>query len=220
MPPFQGFTSSETFTRIPDSFVQLLKEIEDAAELKVCLFALWSYEHMEGDFRALEEADFEPQALGLAAEKVRSGLAKSVQRGVLIHAARGPQALYFLNSPRGRLAAESFRSGGQPDSARPAGAARVRPNVYKLYEENIGPLTPLIADALKEAEADYPPEWVSAAVERAVRNNKRSWKYIEAILKRWKEEGRAEKQDRRDDQTDHQQSLRRKVEQLRKRAGE
>jgi len=35
-----------------------------------------------------------------------------------------------------------------------------RPNIFKLYEENIGPLTPLIADALKDAEKTYPPEWV------------------------------------------------------------
>ena len=27
-----------------------------------------------------------------------------------------------------------------------------RPNIYRLYEDNIGPLTPLIADTLKDAE--------------------------------------------------------------------
>jgi DNA replication protein DnaD len=35
-----------------------------------------------------------------------------------------------------------------------------------------------------------------------VKNNKRSWRYCEAILKRWKEEGRAQKQDRRDTEED------------------
>ena len=75
-----------------------------------------------------------------------------------------------------------------------------RPNIFKLYEENIGPLTPLIADALKDAEQTYPPEWVAEALEIAVKNNKRNWKYVEAILRRWKEEGHAKEQDRRDAQ--------------------
>jgi len=52
----------------------------------------------------------------------------------------------------------------------------------------------------------------------AVENNKRNWKYIEAILKRWKEEGRAEKQDRRNNKKDGEQSVNRKIEQLRKRS--
>jgi DNA replication protein len=86
-----------------------------------------------------------------------------------------------------------------------------------LYEENIGPLTPIIADTLKEAEELYEAEWISDAIEAAVKNNKRSWKYVEAILKRWKEEGRGKKQDRRDDKKDGE-SLNRKIEQLRRRA--
>ena len=74
------------------------------------------------------------------------------------------------------------------------------PNLFKLYEQNIGPLTPLIADALKDAEQSYPAEWVAEALEIAVKSNKRSWKYAEAILRRWKEEGHAKEQDRRDPQ--------------------
>ena len=77
-----------------------------------------------------------------------------------------------------------------------------RQNIFRLYEENIGPLTPLIADALKDAEETYSPEWIAEAIDLAVRNNKRSWRYCEAILKRWKEEGRGEKQDRRDSEKD------------------
>ena len=63
-------------------------------------------------------------------------------------------------------------------------------------------MTPLIADALKDAEEIYSVEWIADTIGLAVRNNKRSWKYCEAILKRWKEEGRGEKQDRRDAEKD------------------
>jgi DnaD/phage-associated family protein len=84
----------------------------------------------------------------------------------------------------------------------PSAPPAERPNIFKLYEENIGPLTPLIADALKDAEQTYAPEWVAEALEIAVKNNKRNWRYVEAILKRWKVEGHAKKQDRQNAQED------------------
>ena len=74
-----------------------------------------------------------------------------------------------------------------------------RPNVFKLYEENFGPLTPMIADTLKDAEEMYSEEWVAEALEVALKNNVRNWKYVEAILKRWREKGKKhEGRDRQD----------------------
>ena len=49
------------------------------------------------------------------------------------------------------------------------------------------------------------------AIDLAVKHNKRSWKYCEAILKRWKEEGRAEKQSGRDDQASLQHDVEDKI---------
>ncbi len=65
-----------------------------------------------------------------------------------------------------------------------------RPNIFVLYEQNIGLLSPLIAEELKEAADHYPAEWVEAAFREAVMYNKRNWKYIRAILRRWETEGR------------------------------
>ena len=42
---------------------------------------------------------------------------------------------------------------------------------------------------LTAAEKDYPAGWIPAALEEASRQNKRSWAYAEAILKRWKVDG-------------------------------
>jgi DnaD/phage-associated family protein len=217
---FKGFGDSETFTQVPDSFFhQLLKEIDDAAELKVTLYFLWCVEHIEGPFKALCETDFEAKALGLTAEEIKLGLGKAVKRGSLLKSTHEADVFYFLNSPRGRAAAEAFAKGQWRKSAGILSAPSIeRPNVFKVYEENIGPLTPLIADALKDAEELYHADWITDAIELAVKNNKRNWKYCEAILKRWKEEGRAEKQDRRDDKKSGEGSLDRKIEQLRKRS--
>jgi len=65
-----------------------------------------------------------------------------------------------------------------------------RPNIYTLYEQNIGLLLPLVAEELREAEEQYPWEWVEAAFREAVQQNKRKWSYIRAILKRWEIEGK------------------------------
>ena len=197
---FNGFSDSESFTQLPDTFFQqLLAEIDDPAELKVILFFLWQAQHMEGPYRALRQADFEEAVLGLSAEDVAAGLESAVQRGSILKAEHEADVFYFLNSPRGRAAAEAFAKGDWRESAKIMSAPVVeRPNVFKLYEENIGPLTPMIADMLKDAEETYSQEWVAEALEIAVKNNARNWKYVEAILKRWKEKGKHERKDRQD----------------------
>jgi DnaD/phage-associated family protein len=198
MKPFKGFTDSESFTELPDTFFhQLLKQIENAEELKVTLYFLWRVQHMDGPLRALREADFDAEELGLSPSEVHLGIEKAVKRATVLRVEHKAQVLYFLNSPRGRAGANAFLHGEHQVADVPAHAFE-RPNIFRLYEENIGPLTPLIADALKDAEETYSAEWIAETIDLAVRNNKRSWRYCEAILKRWKEEGRGEKQDRRD----------------------
>lgn len=65
--------------------------------------------------------------------------------------------------------------------------------VFTCYEDNIGLLTPMIADELKAAEKLYPVNWIIDAIQEAVKQNKRKWSYISAILERWKAEGRGPK---------------------------
>jgi DNA replication protein len=207
MQKFTGFSDKESFTQVPEAFFRhLLAEVDDRDELKVTLYALWRIGTMEGRVHFLREQDFVA-----CVPEPGPALEKAVKRGSLLETFPQPasqgtrnkaQALYFLNSPRGRAAAKAFAKGlWQPD-ANVSAPSPERPNIFKLYEENIGPLTPLIADALKDSEKTYPPDWVAEALGIAVKNNKRNWKYVETILRRWKEEGHAKKQDRRDAQED------------------
>jgi DnaD/phage-associated family protein len=190
MTNFKGFTDSETFTQLPDSFFhQLIKEIDDAAELKITLYCLWRVAHMDGPFRALSKMDFDVKELGLSANEIKSGLEKAVKRGSLLKVQRDAVNYFLVNSPRGRAAVEAIESGKWNPKHTVSAPPIDRPNIFKLYEENIGPLTPLIADMLKEAEELYRNEWFEEAITIAVKNNKRNWKYVEAILKRWKEAG-------------------------------
>ena len=193
MTEFSGFSSSETFTQIPDSFFKLLGEIGEADELKVTLYLLWRFEHMETRTRYLAEgqiADDDGFMAGMTAAGLRRGLDSATRRGTLLRVESDAGGLYLLNSPLGRaLAASLEKNPGQAAAGSVSLPPRDKPNVFKLYEENIGPLTPLMADALREAEEEYEAEWLAEAFTIAVMRNKRNWKYIKAILKRWKEEG-------------------------------
>ena len=198
MTTFPGFTSSETFTQLPDSLFHLLGGMDDLDELKVTLYVLWRFEHLEARMRYISPGQIaEDNAFmhGLTADALTRSLDKAVKRGMLLRVENDAGGLYLLNSPLGRAIAASL----EKDPGRAAGTVtfppRDRPNIFKLYEENIGPLTPLMADALRAAENEYAAEWFKEAFEIAVTRNKRNWKYIEAILKRWKEEGKNEGKD-------------------------
>ena len=64
--------------------------------------------------------------------------------------------------------------------------------ISKAYSSEIGLITPMIADELREASTEYPVKWTLDAIHESAINNKRGWKYILAILKRWKEQGNQE----------------------------
>ena len=65
-------------------------------------------------------------------------------------------------------------------------------NLFMLYTQEIGLLTPLIADGIEAWEKDVPEKWIQDAISEAAKSNARNWKYVEAILKRWKAQGNQE----------------------------
>lgn len=193
------FTGNAGFTPLPNEFFsEWLNEIDDLDELKITLFALWFSANQEGAAHPLFVDDF---VEGLAAVDINLGLEKCVRRGCLLKVTLDTD-VYFLNSPRGRAAAESARAGEWIPSRKATAAPAPRPNIYRLYEENIGALTAMVADMLKDAEEEYSEKWIAEAIGLAVKANARNWNYVTAILKRWKEEGYGKKQNRRGDQED------------------
>jgi DnaD/phage-associated family protein len=188
-------------TPIPAQFFsELLPEIDHLGEMKVILYAFWFLDRLETPVRYLTQEDFASEELlvqGLDPGGLDDALDRAVQRGVLLRAQYSggapEQTLYFLNTPRGRAAVKTIQEGQwRPDLQEhpPVSLDEERPNIFRLYEENIGPLTPMIADMLREAEQAYRPEWIEEAIRIAVQNNVRRWKYVDAILRSWQEEGR------------------------------
>ena len=61
----------------------------------------------------------------------------------------------------------------------------------KLYSVNIGALTPILSDKIKEAAETFTDAtWYEPAFEVAVFNNARNWNYVETVLTNWKDKGR------------------------------
>ncbi len=218
---FKGFQESKKrFSALPDQFFsELLPFIDDINELKLTIYLLWNA-YTQGDFGTafrladvlldqrfldgLQDEDGEIEAC------VAQALEKAALRGSLIAAADpdNGEALYFINSPRGRQAAALLIQGGdssEQSAIRPT-LDNIQPNIFQLYEENIGTLTPLIADALRDAQESCPEEWIEEAIQLAVKNNVRRWKYVESILTRWQEEGK-DGANRKDNQEDHRRYI-------------
>ncbi len=61
--------------------------------------------------------------------------------------------------------------------------------ISRLYEENIGMLTPLLGERLKEIVGEYPDGWFAKATQEAVNYNHRNLRYIERVLENWKVNG-------------------------------
>lgn len=70
----------------------------------------------------------------------------------------------------------------------PQGERGAAPNIYQLYSENVGELTPYVADVLTDFESEFPVEDIEYAIREAVELNKRSLRYIETILGRLAQE--------------------------------
>jgi DNA replication protein len=226
---FSGFPDGKLrSTPIPSLFFsELLPYIEDVAELKVTLYAFWSLSQKEGSVRYMTKADFLGDELLMksvgsgeksAQEALETGIELAVARGTFLKvtveiageaASNADDAieLLFLNTEKGRAAVDGIESGEwrpTPHEDEPITLMVNRPNIYVLYEQNIGTLTPMIADQLRDAEQTYPPEWVNEAVELAVQNNVRKWSYVSAILERWRQEGKRDGISRRDSQKELQ----------------
>jgi DNA replication protein len=190
MPDRQLSSSHRTtgFISLPDSFfTQAVPKIQDLAELKTVLYvaylALQKQEHPH--FVIYKELLSHEPVATMGEERLRRALNSAVEHGTLFHSKVNingiPEDVYSLTA-----------------DSRQAPAI----NIFTLYEQNIGMITPMIAEELKEAEKLYPPQWIEDGFKEAVTLNKRSWRYIARILERWASEGKDSGEYKRDTKKD------------------
>ncbi|MFC1916739.1 DnaD domain-containing protein [Chloroflexota bacterium] len=217
MKQFGGFPAKVQFTPIPNVFFSsLLPQISDIAELKTTLHIFWAlyrkrgyprfitYEELLGNtslMSSLKENDKPPD------EVLRNALEMAIKRGTILHIVLekdgGPEHIYFLNTDSDRRIVTKIQGGelslpGLKATGQIYVELEEQPDIFTLYEQNIGMLTPMIAEELREAEKLYPESWIRDAIKEAVNHGKHKWSYILAILERWSSEGRGDGTYRRD----------------------
>jgi DnaD/phage-associated family protein len=228
--PFAGFPNSGEPTIIPSLFFsRVLPEITDPAELVVTAYVFFAATlHPRRRPRYVTRGELAADG-GLARtlanlvtgdDALERGLALAVERATLVSATSCPlprtgegpgvrdsnaasdaDRLYAVNTPVNRRALEALAAEGvRLDEPLPPATAETVESIFSLYEENVGSITPLIADELNEAEGQYPNEWILAAFREAAVLNKRNWRYIRRILERWETEGRDHEKRERDPQ--------------------
>jgi DNA replication protein len=205
-PPFPGFPPRLSFTPIPNLFfARLLPQIDSLAEVKLILVIFWRLYQKRGALKFVTYKELmADKALRVGTNEagstdgaLRSALESAVERGVLLHLMLERdgerEEVYFVNTEANRQAIARVQNGEVFLVALPQPQPYIeeeKPNIFALYEQNIGLLTPMIAEELKEAEKLYPAPWIEEAFKEAVSLNKRSWRYIARILERWSSEGK------------------------------
>lgn len=215
--PFAGFLDIQLgAVSIPGRFyTDVLPQITELDELRLTLsiFRLTAqgggYEaplaeqHILKDRTLRDAFRVEGTNSGNVKQAIVDALDRAVARGTILRvearSGRRITAWYFLHTPVTReLVAAITRGAIAPprvmwtDDNAPE-VTNDPPTPFYLYEQNIGPLTPLVADRITRAMEDYPVAWIEDAIDEAVAYNRRSWKYIERILESWSQQGRPDR---------------------------
>lgn len=206
--PYPGFPQKIRHVPVPKPLLgSLLEQIDDLAELKCTLrvVSLLSEKRGYPRFLALREIQSDENLARALPDSgkdrspdiIEKALGRAVKRGtlsfVVLGSGRKRQPVFGLNTESDRAALARLANKPPQDASteyEPVGPPAERPNIFEMYEQNIGLLSPIISDQLREAEAMYHEDWIADAFGEAVSNNKRSWRYISTILERWDRGGR------------------------------
>jgi DnaD/phage-associated family protein len=210
MKQFTGFPAKMQFTPVPNFFLSILMpQISDITELKTTLHIFRTLYQKRGYPRfitcreLLGDKSLMSSFKGAARppdEVLRHALEMATKRGTILHMVLDrdgmPEDIYFLNTESDRQIMAKIQNGELSLSGLKAKEqthidTEEPPDIFTLYEQNIGMLTPMIADELRDAERLYPETWIRDAIKEAVSLNKRSWRYIAKILERWSVEGKS-----------------------------
>ena len=191
--------------RLPAAeFAAALADIDHLAELKLTLRCLAMLQQKEGPYRYLRYGELLADETLMRALGTQDSLADALQRGIsrgtLLEAQIDPDGcirrLFAWNDADGQTWQRQIQAGEwQPAATDEIEVLPPRPSLYALYEDNLGVLTPMIAEAIREAESAYPREWIEDAMRYAVQRNARSWRYVQKVLENWQQEGRSREAD-------------------------
>lgn len=226
MEKFEGFPEGLTsLIRIPELFFSdVVPNINNIDDLRLLLYIFWRIEKTEEPVHYLRKDSVinDPFFYSIYSyldpldvpSIVDGAVERLVDFGVILISSIINNDTHldflFINSPKGRSAVEAINSGKWIPGTETNHSTEWLidyTSIFKLFEENIGIITPLIADALSDAESSYPLTWIQEAIQIAAERNKRNWKYIDGILRRWEKDGRSKKQYSEDSEKDRRKYI-------------
>lgn len=206
---FGGFSTDGLVSLPPELFSEVVPAISLPGELKVTLHVFYLVSQQRETPRRVSWDMLASDAIlrrGLQAvaklrpveDLLEEGLAAAVGRRSLLHLAlpgNGRTVNWYLVNTAANRAWIARVEPATLALSRPLLETQ-RPSILALYEQNIGLVTPMLVDELREAEERYPAGWIEDAMREAVRANARSWRYIRKVLERWAAHGRQNAPDR------------------------
>jgi|TARA_B100000959_G_scaffold284069_1_gene354659 DnaD/phage-associated family protein len=207
-----GFPRGVQFTPVPNPLLaSLLEEIDSLDELKVVLRTIHGLHRQRKvpasiDFEELYSDRTVAAMLdahgGQLEEIVEQAIHSATERGILlvVDGGTGQRRICLNTEPVRRalvrqgidmlaLTNRNNETWADNESAKP------RQDAVTFYEQNIAPVTSLVAENIHAALEQHPEDEVQLAIRKAAEANARSWNYIAAILRRWSTEGRPEELD-------------------------
>lgn len=198
-----GF-QAPNYTQVPNDFFDLINDGMTIAEIKVLstlLRATLGYHRDEIEITIRQLA----RITHLDPKSVMSGASKLEERGLISRSVGKITTItkwtVVIDEPKlwekilKTVGNDSYKNGSLPLKRK----KEIKENddealatISRAYQSEIGMLTPMIADELREASQAYPLQWTLDAIKEAANQNKRGWKYVLAILTRWKAQGNQE----------------------------
>lgn len=218
---FNGFPGVAKATAIPNLFfATVLPHLRAPGDLLAFLWVSRIVQEQRGEavFATADQvwsqhgAPESFEALAGGRRGLDEGLAACTEAGALLalrlNGPGGEETVFFVNNPGSRRAVARARAGElrlKPETVALPVPVEARPGIFRLYEEHVGTITPLVGERLLEAAETYPQEWIEEAFREAAEMNARNWRYIDKILKTWSEEGHARERTEGDSFEDRKQ---------------
>ena len=168
--PFSGFPAGAEITPIPNLFFTVvMPKIDGVAEIKVILHVFWLLSRRRGYPQFVTYSELLSDTVLMSGiggetkpkdEVLRLALEQAVEYGIMLHLRLDrdgqPEDVYFINSEAAKEAISKIQQGDFPQLVLAPSKGEVAeaapPDIFSLYEQNIGMLTPMIAEELQDAE--------------------------------------------------------------------
>ena len=194
-----GFPKGVHFTPVPSPLLgPRLEQIRDYNDL-VCILRFLNLIHIrKGSSKWVEEnlliSDQVLQTVIGSKKRIQDSIDKCIINGLILRAylkTDREAPILVLNTFDAKSNIDRIINEGNDSKLDVIENNNPTENIFSLYENNIGTLNPLITEELKYAQQRYPDDWINEAFREAVKNNARSWRYIESILENWQVNGRS-----------------------------